>query len=142
MTELKTKQSDASIDTFLNSVADEKRRTDTEAVCAMISRVTGWQPKMWGASMIGFGAYNYVYESGRKGRWMITGVSPRKAALTVYIMCGFTPFPNLMARIGKYKTGKSCLYIKKLEDIDMAVLEEMVRGSVDVMKERYDWADE
>ena len=140
MAELKTQQNDGSVEAFLASIDHEKRQADARQVCELMTRLTGWKASMWGKSIIGFGAYDYKYESGRSGRWMITGLSPRKSALTVYIMPGFGPFPDLMQRLGKYRTGKSCLYINKIEDIDLKVLENLIVKSVDVMKGRYSWA--
>ncbi len=137
MAELKTKQNDASVDAFVDTVADQKRKADLIAVMEMLERVTGCPPKMWGTSMIGYDSYDYTYESGRSGTWFVTGVSPRKQALTVYIMQGFGAYDDLMAKLGKYKTGKSCLYIKKLEDIDMKVLEKLARESVKWMRKKY-----
>lgn len=142
MTELKTQQSDASVNSFLESIEHEKRKADTVTVCDLIARLTGWNARMWGKSIIGFGAYEYHYESGRSGRWMMVGVSPRKTSLTIYIMPGFSGFDDLMGKLGKYKTGKSCLYVNKLEDVDESVLEELVVKSIDVMKDRYEWAAE
>jgi hypothetical protein len=133
----KTTKNDASVAAFLNGIEDEKRRKDTKAVKAMMQRVTGKKPKMWGTSIIGFDDYHYKYASGREGDHLITGVSPRKQALTVYIMPGFRKYGALMKRLGKFKTGSSCLYIKKLEDVDMDVLEELVSRSVEYMRENY-----
>lgn len=141
MAELKTKQNDAPVDAFIASIDHEKRRADTEAVCQLMSDLTGWQARMWGKSIIGFGAYEYKYESGHSGRWAMVGLSPRKTSLTIYIMPGFKPFPELMEKLGKYKTGKSCLYVNKLEDIDVEVLKDLIVGSVDVMKDRYSWSE-
>jgi hypothetical protein len=104
----------------------------------MMKRVTGCEPKMWGPSIIGFGRYHYRYESGREGDWFLTGVSPRKQALTVYIMQGFGEYDELMTRLGPHRTGKSCLYISKLERIDFAALENLVARSVTWMREKYD----
>ena len=98
--------------------------------------VTKEEPRMWGSSIVGFGRYRYKYESGREGEWMITGFSPRKSDLTLYIMGGFESFPDLMKRLGKHKTGKSCLYIKKLADVDLKVLRELVEKSVKKMANR------
>lgn len=142
MTELKTQQNDASVNAFLDSIENEKRRADAKVVCDLMSRVTGWKAKMWGKTIVGFGAYEYRYESGRSGRWMMVGLSPRKTSLTIYIMPGFSGFDDLMDALGKYKTGKSCLYVNKLEDIDQSVLEQLVVQSIDVMKDRYEWSDE
>ncbi len=142
MSESKTQQNDASVEAFLDGIEHTKRQEDTRAVCEMMTRATGWKAKMWGKTIIGFGAYDYKYESGRGGRWMMVGLSPRKTSLTVYIMPGFSPFPQLMGKIGKHKTGKSCLYINKLEDVDQLVLEQLIVQSIDVMKGRYSWFDE
>lgn len=137
MAELKTKPNDDSVDAFLATVEDEKRREDCRAVMELMRDVTGEEPKLWGDSIIGFGTYHYVYESGREGDWFLTGVSPRKQNLTLYIMAGFDRYDELMAKLGKHKTGKSCLYVKKLEDMDLDVLRELVERSVAHMKERY-----
>ncbi|MFQ5638563.1 MAG: DUF1801 domain-containing protein [bacterium] len=131
MAELKTKPNDQSVEAFLNSVADEKRRQDCFTVLELIKEVTGKEPKMWGNSMVGFGSYHYKYESGREGDWFLTGFSPRKQNLTLYIMSGFTQYNELMKKLGKFKTGKSCLYVKKLADIDLQILRELVRKSVE-----------
>jgi len=130
MAELKTKATDESVTAFLNKVSDKGRRDDCFAVLEIMKKVTGEEPKMWGSSIVGFGRYHYKYESGREGEWMITGFSPRKGDLTLYIMPGFDAFPDLMKKLGKFKTGKSCLYLKKLEDIDRGVLRQLVKQSV------------
>jgi hypothetical protein len=127
---MKTVPSSRDVKEFLDGVADERRRAECRAVMAMMREVTGEEPRLWGASMIGFGRYHYRYESGREGDWFLTGVAPRKGALTVYIMAGFDRYEELMARLGKHTTGKSCLYIKRLEDIDSDVLRELVDRSV------------
>jgi hypothetical protein len=134
MTELKTKVNDADVVAFLNGVADERKRQDCFAVLDLMQRVTGAEPKMWGASIVGFGAYHYVYATGNSGDWPLTGFAPRAQNITLYITSGFDFFPDLMARLGKYKTGKSCLYVKRLTDIDLAVLEELVAMSVEHMR--------
>ena len=133
MAELKTKATNESVTDFLNKVTDKGRRDDCFAVLEIMKEVTGEEPKMWGPSIVGFGRYHYKYESGREGEWMITGFSPRKGDLTLYIMPGFDAFPDLMKRLGKFKTGKSCLYIKKLEDVDPGVLRQLVKQSVKKM---------
>ena len=133
MAELKTKATNESVTDFLNKVTDKGRRDDCFAVLGIMKDVTGEEPKMWGPSIVGFRRYHYKYESGREGEWMITGFSPRKGDLTLYIMPGFDAFPDLMKRLGKFKTGKSCLYIKKLEDIDPGVLRQLVTQSVKKM---------
>ena len=99
--------------------------------------VTGERPKMWGSSIVGFGSYHYTYASGREGDWPVVGFAPRKQNLVLYIMPGFARYESLLARLGKHRTGKSCLYVNKLDDIDPEVLEELVRESVDEMKRRY-----
>ncbi len=135
--ERKTQENDASVEAFLNAIEHDGRRSDCETVNEIMRRVTGKEPKMWGDSIVGFGRYHYKYASGREGDLFVTGFSPRKTALTVYIVPGFTRFEKLTKRLGKYKTGKSCLYIKKLDDIDLDTLEELIRLSVERMKEAY-----
>lgn len=137
MAELKTQENDASVQDFLEGVAHERRRQDGLVVHDIMKRVTGTEPRMWGASIVGYGRYEYKYESSREGAWFLTGFSPRKQALTVYIMPGFREYEDLMATLGKHKTGKSCLYINKLDDIDLAVLEQLIRLSVAWMKRKY-----
>ncbi len=134
MAELKTKANSSDVNTFLNAVDDEQKRADSFALCALMEEVTGDTGKMWGDSIVGFGQYHYRYASGREGEWMLTGFSPRKANLTLYIMAGFDQYDELMAKLGKYKTGKSCLYIKRLSDINTDVLRELVQKSVDHMR--------
>lgn len=129
MTELKTKPNDGSVEAFLNNVSDPKKRQDSYAILELMKQVTGEEPVLWGDSIIGFGCYHYCYESGREGDWFLTGFSPRAQNLTLYIMAGFDQYEALLARLGKYKTGKACLYIKKMEDVDMDVLRELVRLS-------------
>lgn len=120
---------------FVATVADEQKRADAQWVMQMMEEVTGAPPVMWGPSIIGFGTYHYVYESGREGDWMLTGFSPRKAALSIYLMSGVAREEELLARLGKYKTGKSCLYVKRLSDVDTDVLRELVAVSVAKVKE-------
>ena len=133
MAELKTQKNDGDVEVFLNNVAHDKRRADAFQVLELMKEVTGEAPKMWGDSIIGFGSYHYTYASGREGDWFLTGFSPRKQNLTLYIMAGFDEYDDLMARLGKFKTGKSCLYINKLEDIDQDVLKELVEKSAEHM---------
>jgi hypothetical protein len=137
MAELKTKKTDASVDDFIAAIEDEQRRKDCKAVMAIMKRVTKAAPKLWGTNIVGYGSYQYKYASGQEGDWPLTGFSPRKQNLTLYIMAGFDDYPELMAKLGKYKTGKSCLYLKRLSDIDAAVLEQLVAASVKDMKEHY-----
>jgi len=134
MAELKTKRNDVSVEAFLNGIADERKRQDAFTVLHLMAEVTGEAPTMWGESIVGFGRYHYKYASGREADWMLTGFSPRKQNLTVYIMAGFAQYDELLARLGKHSTGSSCLYIKKLQDIDLAVLRELVSQSVAHMK--------
>lgn len=137
MAALKTQENEASVDDFLAAVVHHKRREDSLIIKGIMERLTGQPAKMWGTAIIGFGAYDYTYPTGNSGRWMMTGFSPRKTALTLYIMPGFSKYETLMSRLGKYKTGKSCLYINKLEDVDMLVLEELITLSFQHMKENY-----
>jgi len=133
MAELKTKLNDASVEAFLNGIEDETKRKDSFTILEMMQEVTGAEPKMWGASIIGFGHCHYKYASGREGDWMLTGFSPRKQNLTLYIMGGFEPHEAIMAKLGKHACGKGCLYIKKLKDVDLATLRELIKASVDHM---------
>lgn len=137
MAELKTKPTDASVEEFLASIPDEERREECRTVARLMRRITKKKPRMWGAAMVGFGSYRYKYASGREGEWFLTGFSPRKQNLTLYIMAGFERYDELMQKLGKYKTGKSCLYVKRLEDVDMEVLTDLVRQSVDHVSASY-----
>ncbi|MBX3012562.1 MAG: DUF1801 domain-containing protein [Caldilineaceae bacterium] len=134
MAELKTKLTGASVEEFLQSVEPAARRQDALAIRALMQELTGDAGKMWGESIVGFGSYHYQYASGREADWMLTGFSPRKQNLTLYIMAGFEQYDDLLARLGKYTTGKSCLYVKKLQDIHLDVLRELVQQSVAHMK--------
>ena len=137
MTELKTRQNDKNVDAFLNGVENPRRREDARRLLALMQEVTGELPKMWGATIVGFGSYHYRYASGREGDWPVVGFAPRKQNLVLYIMPGFTRYSALLAKLGKHRTGKSCLYVNKLDDIDPRILEELVRESVAEMKRRY-----
>jgi len=137
--ELKTKKTDASVDAYIDTIEDESKRDDAREILKMMKEVTGEEPKMW-SSMVGFGTYTYKYASGTTGEWFRTGFAARKGNITLYIMPGFdlnTLPGKLMEKLGKYKTGKSCLYIKKLTDVDVKVLRQMVEGSMEHMKEMY-----
>jgi Domain of unknown function (DU1801) len=134
---LKTRETDASVEEFLAGVTPERRRLDSQILLPTMRRITGLEAKMWGDRMVGFGRYHYVYDSGREGDLFLTGFAPGKAALTIYIMPGFAEFRSLLERLGKHKTGRSCLYINKLDDIDLAVLEDLVRQGLDIMKRKY-----
>lgn len=132
----KTHETDASVEAFLAAVEPEARRADARAVCDLMARVSGQPAKMWGAAIVGFGSYHYHYDSGREGDAPLVGFSPRKAALTLYIMSGHQD-AALMARLGKYKTGKACLYLNKLSDVDPAALEAVIAGCVAHMRQAY-----
>lgn len=137
MAELKTKLNDASVADFLDAIEDEQRREDCKAVAQLMKKITKSEPKMWGASIVGFGSYHYKYESGQEADWPLVGFSPRKQNLTLYIMAGFSDYEGLMAKLGKHKTGKSCLYLHKLADIDQKVLKSLIEESVKFVKEKY-----
>ena len=134
MSDLKTKRNDGNVMKFLESVENKQRRKDALAVLNLMKDVMDEEPEMWGDSIVGFGSYHYQYASGREGDWFLTGFSPRKQSLTVYITAGFDHYDELMSKLGKHKTGKSCLYINKLEDVDTDVLKQLVIESVDHMK--------
>ena len=136
MAELKTKPTAASVSDFLAAIDDEERRKDCLTVAKIMKKATGANAKMWGPSIVGFGDHHYRYESGRELDWFLTGFSPRKRELTLYIMPGFDRYDALMAKLGKYTTGKSCLYIKRLADVDLKVLETLVESSVKHMRGR------
>jgi len=120
-TELKTKANSASVADFLNTVADEQKRNDCFAILRLMEEATGEPPKMWGSSIVGFGSYHYKGASGREGDWMLTGFSPRKQNLALYLMSGVEGLKDLLANLGKFDTGVGCLYIKKLSDVDIDV---------------------
>jgi hypothetical protein len=134
MAENKTRQTDASVAEFLGSVAEDRKRRDSQVILEMMREESGEQPRMWGESIVGFGSYHYKYESGREGDMPIIGFSPRKQNLTLYLVPGFDAYGSLLERLGKHTTGKVCLYIKKLEDVDLDVLRELVRLSVEHMR--------
>lgn len=132
MVELKTKATRASVTGFIDAIRDEGRRRDCRALVKMMKKATKAQPKMWGPSIVGFGDYHYKYDSGREGDWFRAGFSPRKGALTLYLMSGlgWPDQADLMSKLGKHKTGKGCLYIKQLSDVDVKVLERLIERSV------------
>jgi hypothetical protein len=132
--ELKTQLNESSVEGFLNRVEDPEKRADCFRVLELMTEVTGEEPKMWGPSIVGFGSTHLKYESGRELAWMLVGFSPRKANITLYIMDCFERYADLMSNLGKYKTGKSCLYIKRLDDIDIKVLGELISSSVENLK--------
>lgn len=129
MAELKTKKNNASVEAFLNGIENEKRKKDSFAVLEILKNCTKNEPSMWGSNIVGFGNHHYKYASGREGNWFLVGFSPGKQHLTLYIMTGFGRYGEIMKKLGKHKTGKSCLYINKLEDIDVNVLEEIIQAS-------------
>jgi hypothetical protein len=133
----KTKPTKLSVSSFIDAIDDPRKKADVRKVAAMMRRATGKRAKMWGSSIVGYGEYHYKYASGREGDWALTGFSPRKQNLVVYIMPGFDGFAELMRQLGKYKTGKSCLYLNKLDDVDHDVLEKLIAESVKVMRKRY-----
>ena len=139
--DIKTKSTDVSVADFIAAIAEARRREEAATIDAMHRRVTGLDPKMWGPSIIGYGSYDYVYDSGRSGTMCRAGFSPRKAAMTLYLMGNYCNRQDeadaLFARLGKYRTGKSCLYINKLADVDLEVLEKIVALSWDSMNEYY-----
>lgn len=134
MSEPKTVENDGDVLEFLNSVPDEQKRHDALQIMAMMQEVTGEEPRMWGDSIVGYGKYSYRYASGREGEWPLVGFSPRKQDLTLYIMSGFDSFDDLREKLGKHKVGKSCLYIKRLADVNPDVLREMIRDSAEHMR--------
>lgn len=139
MAELKTQKTTASASAFLASIEDEEKRKDSQKLLKIFEEVTKEKGAMWGTAIVGFGTYHYKSErSKQEGDWMLTGFSPRKANITVYIMSGFDGQKELLAKVGKHKiSGGSCLYIKRLSDIDTDVLKELIKASVKMMKERY-----
>jgi len=134
MAELKTRENDGDVLAFLNAVPDEGKRADALRVMAIMREVTGEEPRLWGDNIVGYGHYHYKYASGREGEWFLTGFSPRKANLTLYITSGFEQFEDLRARLGKHTVGKSCLYVKRLSDLDEATLRELIGRSVEHMR--------
>ncbi len=136
MAELKTKPTDASVDAYLSAIPDEQRQEECQVIAEMMQRATKAKAQMWG-SMIGFGSYHYKYPSGREGDWFLTGFAPRKKALTLYIMAGFAQYDALLEKLGKYRTGKSCLYIKRLADVDLKVLEKLILFSVNQVAQEH-----
>jgi hypothetical protein len=137
MAEIKTKQTEVSVDDFIAGLENPQRREDAKTVRAMFERLTGEPAKMWGPTIIGFGSYHYKYESGHEGTMCRMGFSPRKAELVLYVLTGFAGQPELLARLGKHKTGKVCLYVKKLVDVDETVLEDIAARALADMNEKY-----
>ena len=136
MAELKTRKNSASVAAFLRK-SELSKRQDCETIIGIMVEATGEKPVMWGSSIIGFGSYHYKYATGREGDWLLIGLSPRKQNISIYFMDGFSNYERLLAKLGKHKIGKSCLYINKLADIDMKVLTDLVRRSVKNMRKKY-----
>jgi hypothetical protein len=124
------KTNTASVEKFLNGIADEQRRQDSFQLLEIMKAATRAEPAMWGTSIVGFGRYQYKYQSGTKGEWFLVGFSPRKQDLTLYIMSGLERYDTLLKKLGKHKTGKSCLYIKKLGDVDLSTLKQLIKRSL------------
>ena len=137
MTGNKIKPTDANVSTFLDAIEDDRRREDCQALMTMMGRITGKPAVMWGGSIVGFDTYHYKYESGREGDWAVTGFSPRKGDISVYLTAASADQADLLARLGRHKMGKACLYIRRLSDIDPAVLEQLIAASVAEVKRRY-----
>jgi hypothetical protein len=137
MAENTTKATAVSAGDFIGQVADPQRRADARVLAAMMRRLTGEEPKMWGPSIVGFGSYHYRYDSGREGDMARVGFSPRTRELVVYLVDGYEQRGDLLSRLGKHRVGKSCLYIKKLSDVDQSVLEELIAASLVSMDEKY-----
>ncbi len=137
MVEAKTKLTEKSVDSFIATVKDDKARADCYTIISLMEKVTGEKPKMWGPSIVGFDKYTYRYESGRSGEICITGFSPRKANITLYVLAGFPKQAELLQNLGKHKSGKGCLYIKKLDDVNINVLESLIKESIRFLKEKY-----
>lgn len=137
MAENKTKPTTVSVDAFIASVGHDTRREDAETLNGLFQKITGWQPKMWGPSLIGYGEYHYKYETGREGDMLATGFSPRKANQVLYIMPGYANFGHILDRLGKHKMGKSCLYVNKLADIDLDVLSELIEAGLTDLQKKY-----
>lgn len=137
MSDAVTVPTGADVRDFIASVEHPTRRADAETLIELMGRITGWEAKMWGPAIIGFGEYHYKYDSGREGDFMRTGFSPRKQNMVVYIMPGYSDYGAILDRLGKHKLGKSCLYINKLADVDLTVLEELIRAGLDDMAKKY-----
>jgi len=137
VTEPKTQKTTNSVQAFVNTIEDERKRADSQLLIDLLRQVTGVEPVMWGESIIGFGEYHYRYASGREGNWPLTAFSPRKQNITIYLNYGFEEDVELMSKLGRYKTGKACLYIKNLTDIDTDVLRQVVARSIDKTKSLY-----
>lgn len=136
MAELKTKENNADVEAFINSVQDEQKRADSKKLKEIFEEISGEPAKMWGKSIVGFGSYHYKYKSGREGEWMVAGFSPRKNALTLYLMSSyeFKGFEKELAKLGKHKTSKGCLYLNSLADVDEKILRSIIKKTIDRVK--------
>ena len=137
MSENKTRPTTQTAADFIGAVDHPTRRADAVVMDAMFQDITGWKPLMWGPSMVGYGSYHYTYDSGRSGDFLATGFSPRKANMSIYIMPGYADFSDILARLGKHKIGKSCLYVNKLADIDLNVLQDLVRAGLEDLSSKW-----
>ena|SRR5690348_11231485 len=137
MAENKTKQTDATVTDYFSAIGDDARREDCKALAKLMTRATKLKPKMWGASIVGFGSYHYKYDSGREGDMCLVGFSSRKGDISIYGMADFPGRDKLFAKLGKHKMGKGCLYVRKLVDIDAKILEQLITGSVAERKRRH-----
>ena len=137
MAEQKTKPTEQSVSNFLDTIENEQVRDDCYALVKLMKKITGAEPKMWGPSIIGFGKYHYKYDSGHEGDSCLTGFSPRKQNISLYVMLGIMDNEDLLKKLGKHKAAKGCLYIKKLDDVDIAVLEKLIKRSVDTLRKKY-----
>jgi len=135
--ENKTKPAKTSVASFIAALPEREKRIDAKTLVKLMQSATGDKPKMWGPSIVGFGSYHYVYDSGREGEMPVVGFSPRKGAIVLYNMGAFADSANLFAKLGKYTTGKSCVYVKKLADIDQQVLQTLLAKSVEATRGRY-----
>jgi hypothetical protein len=144
MTELKTTQNNDSVDDFINTIDDAQKHKDSQILNKLMQKATGEKPVMWGKSIVGYGSYSYKYSNGKEATWMLVGFSPRKANITVYIMSGFDKYADasgydpkpLLDKLGRHSTAKSCLYIKRLEDVNTDVLKQLVKESVDHLRKK------
>ncbi|MEP0986583.1 DUF1801 domain-containing protein [Ekhidna sp.] len=137
MAELKTKPNNLSVEAFIDSIEPEWKRDDARELLKLITKISGEKPVMWGDSIVGFGNYHYKYDSGREGDWFLAGFSPRKTSMTIYVMGGFEGQEELLEKLGKHKKSVGCLYIKKLADINLGILEKMTEKSIEMLKKRY-----
>ena len=133
----KTTATQASVEEFLSSIEPDWKQDEARQIDQLFREVTGWEPRMWGPSMIGYGEYHYKYASGREGDFLATGFSPRKAQHSIYIMPGYGDYGSILDRIGKHSLGKSCFYVKTLKDIDLDVLKELIRAGLDDLAQKY-----